>query len=151
MNGINDHTQAKHPAHEGINSYGMSCSVSRKQAADAQELRRFAAELMQAVSEACLSRGAKDIGHIKAYLEHDEGFIHANTLGEPTDITVEGRDGSPANFFRLVINAVIFGIAKDAVREAVEESLNAVLDGFSFERQPEGIKIIGSELRGNHG
>jgi hypothetical protein len=151
MNGINDHTQPKHPAHEGINSYGISCSVSRKEAADAQELRRFAAELMKAVSEACLSRGAKDIGHIKAFLEHDEGFIHANTLGEPTDITVEGRDGGPASFIRLVINAVIFGIGKEAVREATEESLNSVLYTFGFERQPEGIKIIGSEMRENHG
>lgn len=151
MNGPNDHIQAKHPAHAGINSYGMSCSVSRKHAADAQELRRLAAKLMKAVSEACICRGAKDIGHIKAYLEHDEGFIHANTLGEPTDITVEGRDGGPASFIRLVINAVIFGIAKEAIREATEESLNAVLNEFGFERQPEGIKIIGSEMRENHG
>ena len=140
MNGFSDHTHAKHPAHEGINSYGVSCSVSRKKAADGQELRRFAAALMQTVAEACLSRGAKDIGHIKAYLEHNEGFIHADTLGEPADITVEGRDGGPTRFIRLVINAVIFGIATEAVREATEESLNTVLDEFGFERQPEGIE-----------
>ncbi len=139
MKGFNDHTLAKHPAHEGINSYGMSCSASRKQAADDQELRRFAAELMKTVSEACHSRGAKDIGHIKAYLEHEEGFIHANTLGEPTDITVEGRDGGPTSFIRLVVNAVIFGIAKEAVREATEEALNTVLDKFGFEKQAEDI------------
>jgi hypothetical protein len=137
VNGFNEHTAPKDPAHEDINSYGLACSVSRERAVDPKELRRFAAELMTAISESCLKCGAKDIGHIKAYIEHDKGFLHADTLGDPSDVTVEGRDGDPASSFKLAVNSVIYGIAQETVREATEESLNNVLSKFGFVSKPE--------------
>ena len=137
MNGFNDHKEPKDPAHEDINSYGLACSVSGERAVDSQELRRFAAELMTAISESCLKCGAKDIGHIKAYIEHDKGFLHADTLGDPSDVTVEGRDGDPASFFKLVVNSVIYGITEEAVRESTESSLETMFLKFGFVRKPE--------------
>jgi hypothetical protein len=97
----NDHLAPISPVHADINSYGFSCSVSRQKAIDAEELRKFAAELMTAISSTCIKAGAKDIGHIKAYIDHDNGFLHADTVGDPADVTVAGRDAEPINHFKL--------------------------------------------------
>ncbi len=147
MKGFNDLTVPKNPAHEDINSYGVACSVSRKRAVDSEELRRFAAELMAAISQSCVKHGAKDIGHIKAYIEHDKGFLHADTLGAPADVMVEGRDGGPASLFKVAVNSVVYGITKDSVREATEDSLEKVFLKFGFVRKPEAIQTTGSQTR----
>ena len=122
------------PLHEGINSYGLDCSVTGKKAITAENLRKFAAELMITVAQSCIDSGAKDIGHIKAFIEHDNGFLHANTVGDPADVTVEGRDGEPINHFKLVINSVIYGLSKDAVKDTTERSLKNVLAKYGMKK-----------------
>jgi len=131
---LNDIIRPKSPAHEEINSYGLSCSAAREKAIDYKELRSFAVELMTTISQSLLRDGAKDIGHIKAYIEHDNGFLHADTLGDPADVTVKGRDGEPINNFKLVVNSVIYGIGKEAVIEATENSVKSVLLKYRFEK-----------------
>ncbi len=134
MKPLNNFMQPKSPAHEEINSYGLSCSAARKKAINYEELRSFAAELMTTISQSLLRCGAKDIGHIKAYIEHDNGFLHADTLGDPADVTVKGRDGEPINHFKLVVNSVIYGVGKEAVIEATERSVKSVLLKYRFEK-----------------
>jgi hypothetical protein len=136
-NDVNDLLAPKSPVHEEINSYGLGCSVSRPKAIDAEELRKFAAELMTTISSACIKAGAKDIGHIKAYIDHDYGFLHADTLGDPADVTVAGRDGEPINHFKLVVNTVIYGLAKEAVANATEASLKTVCLKFGLQKKLE--------------
>ncbi len=104
---------APSPLHEEIKAYAVSCSLSSEKEIESAELRKFAAELMKSISDACMKRGAKVIGHIKGYLEHDSGFLHANTVGESADVTVNGRDGDPVRRFRLVVNSVIYGLAAE--------------------------------------
>ena len=132
---VNDLLAPISPVHEGINSYGLSCSVSRQKAIDAEELRKFATELMTAVSSACIKAGAKDIGHIKAYIDHDSGFLHADTVGDAGEVTVAGRDAEPINHFKLVVNSVIYGMTKTAVTNATEASLKTVCLKFGLEKK----------------
>ncbi len=134
MKPLNDFMQPKSIAHEEINSYGLSCSAAREKAINYWELRSFAAELMTTISQSLLRYGAKDIGHIKAYIEHDNGFLHADTLGDSAEVTVKGRDGDPIKQFKLVVNAVIYGVAKEAVKIATERSVKSVLLKYRFEK-----------------
>lgn len=134
MKPLNDFIQPKSSAHEEINSYGLSCSAAREKAINYEELRSFAAELMTTISRYLLESGAKDIGHIKAYIENDNGFIHADTLGDSADVTVKGRDGEPVRQFRLVVNSVVYGVAKEAVKEATERSVKSVFLKYRFEK-----------------
>ncbi len=129
--------EPENPTHVGINSYGVACAVSRAQPMDAKELRGVAADLMRAISESAVQRGAKDIGHIKAYLEYPGGFLHANTVGDPADISVEGSDGPPMNTVRLTVNAVVFGLDAPAVRAATEASMKKVFEKFRLQREPD--------------
>jgi hypothetical protein len=129
-------SEKRNPIHEGIESYAVACSLSRKRAVDPLELRNFAGQLMISIARACLGCGAKQIGHIKAHLEHDTGFLSADTLGTPEDVVVEGRDGAPAERFRLLINSVVYGLARDMVTKATEESLDSVSTRFGLTREP---------------
>jgi hypothetical protein len=47
---------------------------------------------------------------------------------------VKGRDGEPVNYFRLVVNSVIYGVAKETVIEATESSVTSVLLKYRFEK-----------------
>lgn len=119
--------------HAGINGYGAAFSLRRRRDLHAGEIRDFVRQLITAISAGCLGRGAKDIGHIKAFIDHDTGFLFADTVGDDPDaVTVQGRDGGPARRVKLTVNAVVYGISRDAVKQATEDSLNAVLTKFGF-------------------
>ena len=122
------------PLHEGINSYGLSRRVSRPKPISSDELRKFAAELMTSVAQSCIDAGGKDIGHIKAFIEHDNGFLHASTVGDPANVTVEGKDGDPMHHVTLIINSVVYGLSKDAVKDSTEHSLENILAKYGMKK-----------------
>lgn len=124
------------PVHDGIHSYGVACHISAGGVVSAEVLRRFAKALMAETASACISSGARDVSHIKAYIEHDTGFVHADTVGDNLDVKVEGRDGGPAASFKLVVNAVIYGLSADKVRDNTEASIDIVIGRFGFSRKP---------------
>ncbi len=125
------------PVHDGINSYGAAFMLCSAEPATASGLRKFAEALMSRAASACIAAGARDVSHIKAFIEHESGFIHADTVGDRLDVKVEGRDGDPVTRFRLVVNSVIFGLTAEAVREATETALAQVLADFGFRRSEE--------------
>lgn len=128
-----------HPLHEGTSAYATACFLSREKNMDNAELHRFAEWLMHSLSECSIKRGAKVIGHIKAYIEHQEGFLHAHTVGESDDITVDGRDGGPIGRFKLVVNSIIFGLPEEAVKDAAEEAIRETSALFGLKREPAGL------------
>lgn len=120
------------PLHEDIKAYAVSYSLSREREVESAELREFAAELMRSVSEACISLGAKVIGHIKAYIEHGSGFLHANTVGESGDVTVNGRDGDPARSFTLVVNSIVYALTEASLRDATVRAIEETSSAFGL-------------------
>ncbi len=128
-----------HPLHEGTSAYATACFLSREKKMDGAELRRFAEGLMQSLSASSNKRGAKVIGHIKAYIEHQEGFLHAHTVGEPGDVTIDGRDGGPVGRFKLVVNSIIFGLPEEAVKDAAEEAIRETSAHFGLVRESAGL------------
>lgn len=134
MNGVGENTRGSDPVHDGINSHGLSCFVSAATPVGTADLRRFAAALMTAIAAASVAAGAKDVSHVKAFIEHASGFLHADTVGVPGDVKVEGRDGGPAADFSLVVNAVIYGLSAEAVEEVTETAVDATIKLFGFVR-----------------
>jgi hypothetical protein len=128
-----------HPLHEGTSVYAAACFLSREKKIDGAELRRFAETLMQSLLASSIRRGAKVIGHIKAYIEHREGFLHAHTVGEPGDITIDGRDGGPIGRFKLVVNSIIFGIPEEAVKDAADEAIRETSANFGLIQELVGL------------
>lgn len=128
-----------HPLHEGTCAYATAWFLSKEEKMDSTELRKYAETLMQSLSASSIKRGAKVIGHIKAYLDHPEGFLHAHTVGEQGDITVDGRDGGPVSRFKLVVNSIIFGIPEEAVKDAAEEAIRETSARFGLAQEPAGL------------
>jgi len=125
---------SRNPVHDDINSHGMRCYVTAAKPVYADELRRFAAELMKAIASACIAAGAKDVSHVKAFIEYDAGFLHADTVGDPNDVKVEGRDGKPTENFRLVVNSIIYGLSADAVKQVTESAVDNTIGMFDLVR-----------------
>jgi hypothetical protein len=136
MTGFVELNSSRNPVHDDINSHGMRCLVTAAKPVSAVALRRFAAELMTAIASACIAAGAKDVSHVKAFIEYETGFLHADTVGNPHDVKVEGRDGEPAERFSLVVNAVIYGLSADVVRNVTESATNKTVGMFDLVRTP---------------
>lgn len=113
-------------AHEGINSYGAAWMFLSDEGLEPAELRCFARDTVRAVASGCDAAGAKDVSHVKLFLEHTSGFLHANAVSGNQEITVGGRDGSTAKRFRLVLNAVIFGLSAQAIQAVAEQAVDVV-------------------------
>ncbi len=125
-------SKRKDPFHEEIQSYALVRSVSGEHAISSSKLRKIASELMIAISKACFASGAAEIGHIKAHLEYEKGFLRVDTLGSPDDVMVEGKDGGDIRHFSIVINSVVFGLPQEAIRSATEEALVSVYSRFGL-------------------
>lgn len=126
----------RNPLHIEINAYSVNTIMSSKTPMDNRELRKFSARLMSEISDACMKAGARDIGHIKAYIEHETGFLFADTLGDPSDVTVEGKSGRPARSFKVVINSVVYGLGEKEIKKATEEALERISAVFELQRSP---------------
>jgi hypothetical protein len=133
---IQEFLGAADPVHQEIQSCGFAWTLSRKEPLNAATLREMARKLMISISDACLDAGAKDIGHVKAWIKHDEGFLYADTVGTPEDVTVEGSDGAPVDRIGITINAVICGLDRETVQQTTEKSAETALLHFGFKRAP---------------
>jgi len=118
--------EPENPVHRDIHSYSADRSFSFPEGIGPDELRSLIRDLVQCTAAACEAAGAKDVSHVKAFLEHASGFLHAHAVSGNREITVEGRDGASARQFRLVLNAVIFGLDEGAIKKAAEQALEAV-------------------------
>jgi len=128
----NNRSQKPNVAHDGINGYGTVVDVNTGKAQNIDTYERYALELMKAVSARCVNAGAVDIGHIKAYLEGDRLFVYASAVGDAPDITIKSEgDGSPMAV-SLTINSVVYGIDKDALKNATDDALDEVAGVFGF-------------------
>ncbi|HET7319755.1 MAG TPA: hypothetical protein VFK23_11510 [Nitrospirota bacterium] len=118
--------QPENPAHEDISSYAVDRVFISPEGLGPGELRSLARDAVRTVAAGCEAAGAKDVSHVKLYLEHESGFIHANAVSGNPEITVAGRDGVTAKQFRLVMNAVIYGLSEYSIRTSVEQGIEAV-------------------------
>ncbi len=122
------------PVHQEIQSCGMEWTLLREEPLDAAELRAMASRMMASISDACLDAGAKDIGHVKAWIKHANGFLYADTVGSPEDVTVEGREGDPVERIKVTVNAVICGLDGKTVQRTTEKAMKKVFLQYGFKR-----------------
>jgi hypothetical protein len=129
---MNESMKTRNPLHVGIHAYSIASVLSRDTMIEDVELKRFATKLMTLISEQCMEEGARDIGHIKAYIEYGTGFLFVDTLGDPSDVTIEGRTGDPSLSFRIVINSVIYGLEEEKIKKATRDAIEKVSAKFKF-------------------
>jgi hypothetical protein len=127
----------ENPAHQDINSHSVEEVFSSSEGIEPAELRSLACDAVHLVASACEAAGAKDVSHVKAFIEHSTGFLHADTVGGNGEITVGGRDGSKkTKRFRMVMNAVIYGLSEESIRTAAEQAVEEVRVQYGLIREP---------------
>jgi hypothetical protein len=124
------------PVHRDIKSYSVDRMLWATAVLDAEQLRRLAHDTVYAVTAECVAAGAKDVSHVKLFIEHSSGFLHANSVSGSPQITVAGRDGSTKGPFRLVMNAVIFGLREEAIATSTEQALGKIEIQYGLKRTP---------------
>ena len=130
--------QPENPAHGDINSHSVDRVLVSPEGLGPTEIRCLARDVVRTVAAACDAAGAKDVSHVKAFIEHTSGFLHADTVSGNDEITVGGRDGGREKSFRLVLNAVIFGLSSEEIEKAAEQALESVEMQYGLERKQGG-------------
>jgi len=125
-----------HVLHQDMSAHAAEYLLARDEEMSDEALRRFAADLMNTIAGSCFRSGAKVIGHIKAYIENEKGFLHASTVGSPDDVTVSGPGMLPFRRAVLVVNAVVYGMEQEAVQRATERAIGSVCDRYGFVKGP---------------
>jgi len=125
----------ENPAHQDINSHSEEGFFFSSEGLDPAELRYLARDAVRLVASGCETAGAKDVSHVKAFIEHSSGFLHADTVGGNGEITVAGRDGKKTKLFRLVMNAVIYGLSEESIRTAAEQAIETVRVQYGLTRE----------------
>ncbi|HUJ18183.1 MAG TPA: hypothetical protein VL197_09365 [Nitrospirota bacterium] len=126
--------EPENPAHQDINSHSLERVFSSPEGLDPAELRSLACDAVHLTASGCEAAGAKDVSHVKAFIEHSSGFLHADTVGGNGEIMVAGRDGNKTKRFRLVMNAVIYGLSEESIRKASEQAIEAVQVQYGLNR-----------------
>jgi hypothetical protein len=139
---MSENMNIRNPLHVEINAYSVASVLSSEKLMHDADLKKFAARLMTAISEACMENGAKDIGHIKGYIEHETGFLFVDTLGDPSDVTIEGRSGAPTSSFRIVINSVIYGLDEAGIKKATDGALESTSKSLGIKNTPEAKEAM---------
>jgi hypothetical protein len=143
---MSEFMKIRNPLHVEINAYSVASFLSTENLMHDADLKKFSAKLMTAISEACMEHGAKDIGHIKGYIEHETGFLFVDTLGDPSDVTIEGRSGAPTSSFRIVINSVIYGLDEAGIKKATDGALERTSESFRIKSTPEAKKTTSIQV-----
>ncbi|MDH5510541.1 MAG: hypothetical protein OEZ32_09340 [Nitrospinota bacterium] len=129
------------PLHQRFESCAVVAALERGGPLDLEEIKKFARDLMAAVTEKVKATGALDIGHIKAVLESGQCFIYANTVGEPKDITVEMNGEAPSGKVSLTLNAVVLGLEAKVIHAAVYQGMEMTADRYRLEiGKPQELK-----------
>ncbi|MDH5477855.1 MAG: hypothetical protein OEY50_05965 [Nitrospinota bacterium] len=127
----------KSPLHQRFESCAVVAALGRGEPFGLEELKRFAKDLMAAVTEKVAAAGALDIGHIKAVVESGQCFIYANTVGDPKDITVETNKETPQGDVSLTLNAVVLGLEQGKIHMAAHEGMLMTAERYRLEiRKP---------------
>jgi len=129
-----EHTHVAPHEEEGVNigGYGAAFRISSPKAVDPAVLREIAEELVREITEACMRRGAKGVGHVKLYLKTAAGYLRADTVGIKYGIRVDGNIAKPEKEADLVVNSIIIGLEKTEVATAAVNAIEEVMTKHGF-------------------
>jgi hypothetical protein len=113
----------------GVSGYGVAVKLSRNEPMDDPYVKSMAEQMMLAIAEKCMARGARCIGHIKSHVMSEAGSIKADTLGTSHGAYSGGKLSHPVTQIFMAVNSIVQGIREQAVRAATLEGIHEVAEG----------------------
>lgn len=121
----------------GVSGYGVAVKLSRSATADEIELKTMAEDMMMAIAQKCMNRGARCIGHIKSHVRTENGTLKADTIGTSHGAYSTGTLSGPVHHAFMAVNSIVQGVHQDIVREATLEGIHEVAEARRFDVEKE--------------
>ncbi len=119
-----------------IGGYGGEFQIQFKRAVEPSEIKLITVEMIEAITDGLMRKGAKGIGHIKAYIRGTNGYLRTDSLGSRYGIHIDGSLSKPEDSVRLVINTIALGIKKEEVARVTKESIRSLAQKYDFSTTP---------------
>lgn len=131
MNDVQDQEKGCYTDH-GVSGYGVAVKLTHQEPLGDEAVRKMAEEMMLAIAQKCMDRGAKTIGHIKSHIRTEAGTLKADTIGLAHGAYSAGSLEYPVKDFYLAVNSIISGIAENEVRGATLGGIHEVAEARGF-------------------
>jgi hypothetical protein len=116
----------------GVSGYGVAIKLHRDTPVDPQGIGDLLREMMDAIAQECVARGARFIGHIKSHLVCAEGNLKADTIGINHPSALHGELSGPAKDLYLAINSIVQGITEEQVKESTLAAAHLLAERHGF-------------------
>ena len=115
-----------------VRGYGVKLKISADRDVEPNEVMEAVGEVMSGIAVDCMERGAVTIGHVKSYLKAQSGFVKSDTIGPKYGVNVQGELKGPVRSASFVLNAIIVGLNREAIREISLRSAQEILAKHGF-------------------
>jgi hypothetical protein len=116
----------------GVSGYGVAVKLIHAEPLGGEAIRRMAEEMMLAIAQKCMDRGARTIGHIKSHIRTEAGTLKADTIGLSHGAYSAGSLEYPVKDIYLAVNSIISGIVENEVRGATLEGIHETAEARGF-------------------
>lgn len=116
----------------GVSGYGVAIKMHGDTPVSAPEVGDLLREMMDAIAQDCVERGARFIGHIKSHLVCAQGTMKADTIGIRHPAELHGELTGPAKDIYVAINSIVQGISEQDVKEATLGAAHRLSERHSF-------------------
>lgn len=138
MNNAQDQEKGCYTDH-GVSGYGVAVKLTHEEPLDGEAIKKMAEDMMLAIAQKCLDRGARTIGHIKSHIRTEAGTLKADTIGISHGAYSAGSLEYPVKDIYLAVNSIISGIVENEVRGATLEGIHEAAEarGFTVAKEKE--------------
>jgi hypothetical protein len=116
----------------GVSGYGVAVKLTHAEPLGGEAIRQMAEEMMLAIAQKCMDRGARTIGHIKSHIRTEAGTLKADTIGLSHGAYSAGSLEYPVKDIYLAVNSIISGIVENEVRGATLEGIHESAEARGF-------------------
>ncbi len=113
----------------GVSGYGVATKIHGPELMTDAFIRAMAEDMMLAIAQKCMDRGAICIGHIKSHIRTEAGTLKADTIGVSHGSYSKGQLEYSVKDIYMAVNSIIQGIKEEVVREATLEGIHEVAEG----------------------
>jgi hypothetical protein len=138
LNNVQDQEKGCYTDH-GVSGYGVAVKLTHEESLGDEAVKKMAEEMMLAIAQKCMDRGAKTIGHIKSHIRTEAGTLKADTIGLAHGAYSAGSLEYPVKDLYLAVNSIISGIVENEVRGATLEGIHEAAEarGFTVAKEKE--------------
>ncbi len=125
---------AMHREADELGKFATHLKVHAPKAMSREEAVQVISELLAVVTKKCIDHGADLVGHVKAFLQADNGAMSASLIDplKGANVTHDFGHGVKFQDAELTMHVIVHGIWDPEVREQSLEAIDAVFNKYGL-------------------